>query len=153
MRPILHVTCLPALLLLGLTIATPASAQHNNMIQSGNLTVHYNALVTTDLSPEVAHQYGITRSASRALLNVAVREGVPGEDKAVPAIVTAAATNLNGQRQELNMREVREGEAVYYLGETRIADKETLTFEITIATKGTESPLRASFQQQFFVSR
>lgn len=153
MRPILHVTCLPALLLLGLTLTAPASAQHNNMIQSGNLTVHYNALATTDLSPEVAHQYGITRSASRALLNVAVREGVPGEDKAVPAIVTAAATNLNGQRQELNMREVREGEAVYYLGETRIADKETLTFEIIIATEGAESPLRASFQQQFFVSR
>src|SRR3546814_856609 len=129
MRPALHINCLPALLLLGLAIATPASAQHNNMIQSGNLTVHYNALATTSLSPEVAHQYGITRSASRALLNVAVREGVPGEDKAVPAIVTAAATNLNGQRQELNMREVREGEAVYYLGETRIADKETLTFE------------------------
>src|SRR3546814_5374325 len=50
------------------------------------------------------------------------------------------------------MREVREGEAVYYLGETRIADKETLTFEITIATEGAESPLRASLQQQFFVS-
>src|SRR3546814_8758939 len=62
MRPALHINCLPALLLLGLAIATPASAQHNNMIQSGNLTVHYNALATTSLSPEVAHQYGITRS-------------------------------------------------------------------------------------------
>src|SRR3546814_11222280 len=109
MRPALHINCLPALLLLGLAIATPASAQHNNMIQSGNLTVHYNALATTSLSPEVAHQYGITRSASRALLNVAVREGVPGDDKAVPEIGTAAATTLNVQRQAPQIREGREG--------------------------------------------
>src|SRR3546814_2690677 len=48
MRPALHINCLPALLLLGLAIATPASAQHNNMIQSGNLTVHYNALARSE---------------------------------------------------------------------------------------------------------
>lgn len=142
-----------ALSLLAIAVIPSANAQHQSMIQAGDVTVHYNALPTTNISAEVAHQYGITRSASRALLNVAVRKGVPGEDKAVPAVVTAAATNLNGQRQELRMREVREGEAVYYLGETRIADKETLTFEITIATEGADSPLRASFQQQFFVSR
>ncbi|PKM08430.1 MAG: DUF4426 domain-containing protein [Gammaproteobacteria bacterium HGW-Gammaproteobacteria-5] len=139
--------------LFAIALSPAAIAQHQNMIQTGDITVHYNALATTALSAEVARQYGITRSASRALLNVAVRKGEPGDDNAVPAVVTAAATNLNGQRQELRMREVREGEAVYYLGETRIADKETLTFEITIATPGTDSPLRASFQQQFFVSR
>lgn len=142
-----------AVSLLGIALVPGANAQQQNMIQTGDVTVHYNALATTDISAEVAHQYGITRSASRALLNVAVRKGVPGEDKAVPAVVTAAATNLNGQRQELRMREVREGDAVYYLGETKIADKETLTFDITIATEGAGSPLRATFQQQFFVSR
>src|SRR3546814_17360600 len=116
MRPALHINCLPALLLLGLAIAKPASAQHNNMIQSGNLTVHYNALATTSLSPEVAHQYGITRSASRALLHVAVREGVPGEAKAVPAIVTAAATTLHGTRTAPTIREESGGEAANYMG-------------------------------------
>ncbi|PIQ36328.1 MAG: hypothetical protein COW59_13125 [Lysobacterales bacterium CG17_big_fil_post_rev_8_21_14_2_50_64_11] len=153
MQPSHHFVRIAALSLLAFAAMPSANAQHQSMVQTGDITVHYNALPTTNITADVAHQYGITRSASRALLNVAVRKGVPGEDKAVPAVVTAAATNLNGQRQELRMREVREGEAVYYLGETRIADKETLTFEITITAEGANSPLRASFQQQFFVSR
>ena len=51
--------------------------------QVGDLHVYYNALPSTELTPEVARQYGITRSANRALVNVALRRGEPGADVAV----------------------------------------------------------------------
>ncbi len=149
-RRFLHLP-IASILLGAMLLPQPATAQNQNTVQSGDITVHYNALPTRSLSADVAHQYGITRSASRGLLNVAVRRGADGADKAIPATVTAAATNLNGQRQDLKLREVREGEAIYYLAEVRVADKETLTFDIEVKADGAPSPLRATFQQQFFV--
>lgn len=130
-------------------LALPATAGE---LTVGDVTLHFSALPTTTLTPEVASQYGITRSTSRALLNVAVRRALEGGgDAAIVADVRAAATNLNGQRQEIRLREVREGEAIYYLGEARIGDQETLTFEIEATVDG--RPMQARFQQQFFVSR
>jgi Domain of unknown function (DUF4426) len=137
-----------ALSLSALALPLLAAAQS---VSSGDITVHYSAIPTTTLTPEVARQYGITRSSTRALVNVAVRKGKPGADKAVPSTVTAWVTNLNGQRQELVLREVKEGEAVYYLGETRISDNETLNFEIEVRPAGAKEPIRATFRQEFFV--
>ncbi len=144
-----------ATLLLALAAAAPAQEQaqeqaQRNSIHVGDTTVYYNALPTTLLSPEVARQYGITRSSGRALLNVAVLRDIDGMETAVAATVSAAATNLNGQRQELRLREVREGDAIYYLGEARFQDRETLTFELEIAPAGVVQPIRTRFQQQFF---
>ena len=134
-------------LLSGLLIALPALGQ--NSVRSGEFVVHYNAVPTTSLTADVARQYGITRSANRALVNVSVRRGEPGADQAVPATVTVAATNLNGQRSELRVREVREGEAIYYLAEARVQGQETLNFEVEVRTEGA-APVKASFRQEFF---
>jgi hypothetical protein len=112
--------------------------------------VHYNAVPTTSLTADVARQYGITRSANRALVNVSVRRGAPGADQAVPATVRVAATNLNGQRSDLRVREVREGEAIYYLAEARFQGQETLNFEVEVSAEGATAPVRASFRQEFF---
>ena len=143
-RTFLSSTACLALLLL------PALAAAQS-VSSGDITVHYSAIPTTTLTPEVARQYGITRSASRALVNIAVRKGKPGADVAVPSTVTVTVTNLNGQRQAINMREVKEGEAVYYLGETRVNGNETLSFEVEVRTPDRSEPIRASFRQEFFV--
>lgn len=135
-------------LLAGLLATLPALAA--NSVRSGEWVVHYNAVPTTSLTPEVARQYGITRSANRALVNVSVRRGEPGADQAVPARVSVAATNLNGQRSSLRVREVREGEAIYYLAEARVQGQETLNFELEVITEGAIAPIRASFRQEFF---
>lgn len=128
-------------------LALPALAQ--NSVRSGDLVLHYNALPTTTLTPDVARQYGITRSANRALVNVSVRRGTQGADEAVPAKVSIAVTNLNGQRSDLRVREVREGEAIYYLAEARIQGHETLNFDVEAAVEGA-APVKASFRQEFF---
>lgn len=137
-------------LLTGLLLALllmPAAAQ--NLVQSGDITLHYNAVPSTSLTPDVARQYGITRSANRVLVNIALREGIPGADRAVPATVSIAATNLNGQRVDLRVREVREGEAIYYLAEARIVGRDTLKFDVVATPEGGE-PIRVEFRQEFF---
>lgn len=130
--------------------AMTASAADNSL-QSGDYVIYYNALPTTQLTPEVARGYGITRSANRALLNVSVhRRGEVERTTAINAQVKAAATNPNGQRQELRTRRVQEGDAIYYLAEARITPKDTLLFELDITPDGAPQAIHAQFQQEFF---
>lgn len=135
-------------LLFSLALAMPALAE--NSTRAGDITVHHNAVPTTSLTPDVARQYGITRSANRALVNISVRQGEPGADRAVQAKVKLVATNLNGQRLDLQAREVREGDAVYYLAEARITGNDTLVFELEVTPEGATAPIKASFRQEFF---
>src|SRR5690606_12271439 len=73
-----------------------------NMVESGGYVVHFNALPTTQIPPEAARSYRITRSPNRALLNIAVqKKAEAGANQAVAAEVQASATNLTGQRRNL----------------------------------------------------
>lgn len=132
-------------------VAALLPVQAQNMVESGEYVVHYNALPTTQLSPEVARSYSITRSPNRALLNVSVQRKLAGDtNPAVTASVQAAATNLTGQRRNLAVREVREGDAIYYLSETGISHRETLVFDVVVLPEGASAPITLRFQQQFF---
>ncbi|HEX5694627.1 MAG TPA: DUF4426 domain-containing protein [Arenimonas sp.] len=137
-------TWLAATLLLAL--ALPASA---GSMRVGDLRVHYNAMPSTELEPEVARRHGLTRSANRALLSVSVMRGELGTAVGVPARVQAVATNLVGQRLDVRMREVRDGDAIYYLGNASISGKDVLTFDLTVIVEG-EAPITATFKQEFF---
>jgi hypothetical protein len=118
----------------------------------GNYVVHYNALNTNLIPPQVAQAYGIKRSPNRALLNVTVLRKVmdtPGTP--VRASVTGEATNLTGQMRELEIREIREPEgAVYYVADFPVHNMETYRFEVTVAIEGEQEPLLLRFMQQFY---
>ncbi|ODS62942.1 MAG: hypothetical protein ABS41_07120 [Arenimonas sp. SCN 70-307] len=144
MRP-MHLLAAAAL---ALAAALPAAG--SGFMRTGDLRVHFNALPTTELTPEVARQYGVTRSANRALVNVSIRRGEQGADEAVAAQVTVSATNLVGQRQDVRMREVRDGDALYYLGEARVTGQDTLTFTLEVRIEGEAQPMTAVFRQEFF---
>jgi hypothetical protein len=146
-RPLRHPGLAASLLLLLMLLAGSASAE--NFTRRGEFTVHHNAVQTTTLSPDMARQYGFLRSANRVLLNVAVRRGEPGTDRAVAAVVRASATNLAGQRQDLRMIEVREGDAIYYLGEASISGHDWLNFDISAKPEG-GSEIRSRFRLEFF---
>jgi hypothetical protein len=135
-----------------LMLALPAQAERS--IEIGDVVVHYSAVPSLSLTPQIARQYAITRSAGRALLNISVlRRAEDGSHSAITAAVSAAATNLNGQRQSIAVREVREGDAIYYLGEPRIGEGETLDFEFTVDPEGEPGPIDGRFRQQFFSPR
>ena len=60
-------------------------------------------------------------------------------------------TSLAGQIKDLTLREIVEGdgEAIYYVGDTAVANGETLIFDIQATPEGgTQSP-RVKFQRHF----
>ena len=68
----------------------------------------------------------------------------------VSANVSVDASNLTGQLKDLQMREVTEGDAIYYIGELSVANRETLIFDISARPEGVKDPLRVRFRQQFY---
>jgi hypothetical protein len=138
------------LILAVLLVAAPVQAQQSQ--DFGDFVIHYNTLSTDLLSPEVARAYGITRSKSRALLNIAVlRKDPEGMGTATRAEVSATATNLNGQLSTIRMREVREEYAIYYLGELRVSHEDTFDFEVSVKPEGEAAARSLRFRQQFFI--
>ena len=117
----------------------------------GDHTVHFSAQTTDQLPPEVARTYNIVRSKNRAMLNVSVirdADGVP-----VTADVSVKTVNLTGQLKNISMREVKEpGDivAIYYIGDTTVANRETLVFDIDVKPDGVEEVSRVRFKREFY---
>ena len=137
-------------LLLGLLL--PLIAQAENSTKIPGYAIHHNAIPTAILVPEVASNYGITRSKYRGLLNVSVIKDEPGTTgKPVTANVQAYTFNLIGQIYNIKLREIREGEAIYYIGDFPIVDAETIKIRMEITPEGASRPTKAEISQQFFV--
>jgi hypothetical protein len=131
---------LSALFLTGL-LALTASAEAQQSQDFGEYVVHYNTLNTNLIPPQVAQGYGIKRSSSRVLLNVTILKKVmdtPGTP--VNASVVASATNLTGQRRDIEIREIKDTEGAM----------ETFNFVVEATPQGEEKPLTVKFLKQFY---
>ena len=114
----------------------------------GDHVVHFSAQSTDQLSPEIARAYNIVRSKNRAMLSVSVlREA---DNKPVPAEVTVQIANLTGQLKNITMRRIDEQEAIYYIGELPVANRETLIFDISVKPEGVNNPSKIRFQREFY---
>jgi len=117
----------------------------------GDYEVHYNALRTDLLTPEIARAYGIERSANRVLLNVSLlKKSADGRTAPVDGKVSATAHNLNGQVKDLELRRITEGDSVYFIGEVGITGNEILVFNITATPAGASDVLTVQFKREFF---
>jgi hypothetical protein len=125
--------------------AQPAGASSEII---GDHVVHFSAQTTDQLPPEVARAYSIVRSKNRAMLNVSVLRA--SDNTAVEAGVTVKAVNLTGQLKNITMRQIDEQNAIYYIGEVAIANRETLIFDISVTPEGEDSPSELRFKRQFF---
>lgn len=144
------------LLLAVFLLAAASQAKAGGTEDFGNYRVHYNAIATDQLAPEVASAYNIVRSRNRAMLNVSVTRDIPGKiGESVPANVTVTASNLTGQVKDLRLRKIEEkGDwpAIYYIGEVSVADGETLKFDIKVTPEGSSETYSITFQQQFYAN-
>ena len=113
--------------------------------------VHYNALMTDMIPPQSAQAYGIERSASRALINITVlRKLLDNPGQSVEASIELEARNLTGQHRKIELQEVNDQGAIYYLGTLRVRNRETFDFTAQITPEGAEEPLELKFRQEFF---
>jgi hypothetical protein len=128
--------------------AEPAGATSADI---GNHVIHFSAQSTDQLPPAVAREYDIVRSKNRAMLNVSViRES---DNLPVIAEVTIKTVNLTGQLKNITMRKIEEpGDviAIYYIGDTTIANREVLVFDISVKPEGEDAPSAVRFKRQFY---
>jgi len=131
-----------------ITTAQPADETFKDF---GNYEMHFNAVRTDFLQPEVAREFGIKRSQNRVMLNVAIlhKEAAHAPRKPVEAKVDVDCYNLNGQLKNMEIRRVTEGDAIYYIGEVTIAGDEILVFDITATPTGETAPLDAKLKREF----
>ena len=136
-----------------LLLLAPLLATAENSTRTGGYTIHHNALTTDSLPVQVATAYGLQRSKSRALLNVSVIRDEPGTmGTPVRAQIRAVARTLYGQIRPIELREIVEDKAVYYIADFPVAHREMLHFEFEIMPQGGRYPLRAHMRQEFFTN-
>ena len=141
------IALLAALLLAGCgNPPQPPAAPQEQLLQRGDLDVRATVMQTSTLSQEIAARYGIERGDDVVMLMVGVRRGEAGAS--VAATVTASATDLDGRRHAIAMRELHAGGVVDHVGTLRVALPTTLDFDIEIRPEG-QPPLRMDFNRDF----
>lgn len=128
--------------------AQPADA---NSADIGDYVVHFSAQTTDQLTPEVARAYGIVRSGNRAMLNVSIVR--KSDNQSVAGTVNVDTVNLTGQLKNVTMRKIEEpGEtvAIYFIGETPVANRETLIFDIAVTPEGQSTSFDVRFKREFY---
>ena len=138
-------TSLTVLLSIAAIIFSPFSVAEQ-MQRFGQYELHYIVIPTTMLKPEVAAEYDISRGKDRALVNVSV---LNREKKAINATIIGDSQNLLGQLQDLDFKQVTEGDAIYYLAEIRFADQEVHRIKIEATAPDGKSTL-LKFSQKLY---
>lgn len=131
-------------------------AQAEQAKDFGPYRVHFSAFTSDFLDPQVAQSHDIARSGFRGVLTVTVQKpqgDQPDYKYSVPAFVQATATDPTGRAQPVMLREVREGDVVYYVGTFPIVDRQELIFALDIRPQGAPTPFVLSFGQQFFAPK
>ena len=136
------------LILLVSFLSTSAFAE--NAKTFGNYVIHYNAFRSDTLTPEIAKAYSLTRRNNRMVLNITVQQKNGDVTKPVKASVSGFASNLTGQTKALKFQEIHDGEAIYYLAQSQVSNRETLKFDITATPAGETLVAKLNFKQQFF---
>ncbi|GAA5645758.1 MULTISPECIES: DUF4426 domain-containing protein [Vibrio] len=127
---------------------TPASAGQFKTLK--DVEVHYSAFNSTFLTSEIASSYKLKRNGYSAVLNISVLDTSQVGKPAVTAKVNGTSKNLIGNSRTLDFREVKEGDAIYYLAEFPISNEENLTFNIDV-NAGMKGAGNLIFSQKFYV--
>ncbi|MDD8059369.1 DUF4426 domain-containing protein [Shewanella sp. ER-Te-42B-Light] len=118
--------------------------------QVGNFDIHYMALNSTFITPQIAKTYGIERSGYNGLVNITVlNTQLPG-NPAVAVEISGVANNLIDARMTLDFKEIREGNAIYYIAEVPFRDDQEVNFTVAIKyTNQLNTTLK--FKQKFYI--
>ncbi|MDQ3206568.1 MAG: DUF4426 domain-containing protein [Pseudomonadota bacterium] len=155
--PSLLTACLAAGMVgCGLDPSVPASASsqaaqapQEAISQVGDVSIRASVVPTAVIGEAVARQYGIERSEGSLLMLVGVRQGDDSQEQSLPATITATATDLRGVAQAVEMREIRNGELLDYVGVVQVSPPETLRFDLDIVREGGASS-SMQFTRDFF---
>lgn len=113
--------------------------------------LHYSVVNTTFIQPEVAANYGIVRGEKRAILNLAVLDTNTENNAAVTMLLKGRTWDLM-QNQFLEFKEVREGDAIYYIADFKFINEEWRFFEIDFRPEGASKSYTFKLKHQLYIN-
>jgi hypothetical protein len=131
-------------------LVLPGAARAEQFVQDGEYLVHYAALPTITLAPDIARKFGLTRSKRYALLVLNAQRGTLEKNVSITATGEGEARSLIGHVQKLALRQAREGDVHYLLAEVEALNQEFLVFDLRVLPDGATKPLLITFTQQFY---
>jgi hypothetical protein len=135
--------------ILALLLTPPVQAASPQIF--GDYTVHYSAFTTDTLQPSMAEAYNIIRSKNRGMFTLSVmKKDLTPVGKPVRAQVVASASNLTGQLRKFKVREIVDGNSIYYISVFHVAHEEMLDFNIQVLPEGESNSFNVKFRQQFY---
>ncbi len=139
---------LPTVLAMALACAGPAGA--SEVARQGDVEVHSVAVPTIELTPEAARDFNITPSTERGLLTVTlIKKGRGGKAESVAGQVYAGGFTMDNKLFTIPIREVRQPDGVYYLGEYRINAPDMIRFLVNANVLG--KSMKVEFSRAFNV--
>ena len=137
--------------MLHLFVTLPAQAQLSERF--GNYELHYSVVNTTFIEPAVAAQYGLARGSRRAIINLSLREHLDdGSTVAREMDLNGRSWDLTQAQVNFDFVEVREGPAIYYIGEFKFINREWRFFEFDFTPSGSDEALNFEFKQQMYIN-
>ncbi len=120
-------------------------------VRFGDYEVHYSAFNSRFISPQMAEQYDLKRDENYGVVNIALRNIKDSETgKAVSGEIQGKHKNLMTQITRLDFKEVKEGDAIYYLADFKFSDEELLKFTVDIKPIGSQRTETVRFEQTFY---
>lgn len=124
-------------------------AQAEQMLEQNGYQLHYMAMVTSELPPDVASAYGIVRSRKQGIVVLNLQH-VDAPLTSVASQTNGRIRNLIGQERLDELREVQEQDALYWIATFDFSHLETMRFEFQVTPEGRQTPLQLKFSQQFY---
>ncbi|MDP9141582.1 MAG: DUF4426 domain-containing protein [Pseudomonadota bacterium] len=139
-------------LLLALLLVLAANTAHaEQFVDLGDFRIHYAALNTTQLTPDVARKFNVQRSSKQILLVLNAQQLVGGKYESVAATASGTATTLLGHVQSLELRPIREADVHYVIASFETLEGEYMTVDARVVPAGATAPITVKFRQQFYM--
>jgi uncharacterized membrane protein len=120
----------------------------------GGYTVHYNVFNSKDIPASIAANYQLARGKDFALINISLTKTQNGQTSlGLPAAITLKAINLMQQVKVIELKEIKEPEATYYMAALRHTNEEDLRFELSVLPEGESKPLQLSFTRRLYTEQ
>lgn len=113
-----------------ISFAAPSMAEQSMRFK--DIEVHYSAFNSTFIPAEVARELKLKRNPYVALINISALDLYTVGKKATEVALKGRAKNLVGNTRSLDFKQIKQGEAVYYIAELPITENETFSFEINV---------------------
>ncbi|MDP6967855.1 MAG: DUF4426 domain-containing protein [Gammaproteobacteria bacterium] len=121
------------------------------LLETRDYQIHYNAFNTMLVTPEIAQALGFTRARNRALVNISVLDS--NDNKPLMAMVAGQRKNLVGQIYPLEFQQIVEPGAIYYIAELRFSEAEMWQFDIRIQPDPHAPAIPLKFSQTFYIEQ